>query len=693
MMMRWLAIILIFFIYISLIAPVVIAQEDDDGNGQEETVLNPVSILNRTTPDKRNQKVSQPANVNLSNGSFSYRIPLEIVPGTRSMQPQLALVYNSDSPRGNAGKGWNLSLPKIVRSTKYGADQAQNWTPEDAVYIYDGVELVTDGHREIDEFGCQAIRYYRKIDRYERITFCVQTTVPYWLVTKKNGTRMSFGRRLGLNDNSQLRGQSPLPGRSPINAYEYYLDEVVNTHGLSWRAFYSQLGDHNNDGEIDSHDLVENSAPRLEKIQYTYYKRKILGEARIVDIIWELRPDGISSTSQSRVTSEGESLKPGKEYVEYRYGFPINHEERIARIEMKLGDEVVRKYELSYDADPSTATEDFSPDSKRSILNKVQLIGADGTKMPPLSFKYKFNTSYFYNKDRALGFTSVPARREFPHLDTRKHAPIDDKRVAVSPMFQHWNAHDGITNQRMADINGDGYLDVIRSPLNLREGKKKSRKLQSGKVEVFFGKGNGEFERELVVWGTQSTRGLRYLERPKKNRFYTHNLRHDMLDMNADGLPDFFDGVNFYRNTGESGEDKGFEQIIWGGRVAPYREELSYIETPRSYGRYRKISQGLSALIDGNGDGCPDKFEVSDGKWYFFRNKACDLKSPSFAFALPILWKFGVDLPRPQYLSRINDHQSSFEIPNPPHGGKVVTYSHLFSKPEEISGYQWGWPS
>ncbi|MDR1758425.1 MAG: hypothetical protein LBR51_05665, partial [Bacteroidales bacterium] len=42
-------------------------------------------------------------------GEVTYTIPVEVVPGTRGMQPSLSLVYNSLSGMGNMGMKWNLS--------------------------------------------------------------------------------------------------------------------------------------------------------------------------------------------------------------------------------------------------------------------------------------------------------------------------------------------------------------------------------------------------------------------------------------------------------------------------------------------------------------------------------------------------------------------------------------------------------
>lgn len=50
-----------------------------------------------------------------SSGAFTRKIPIEILPGAGGAQPDISLVYNSDSSYGIAGAGWTISgLPSIT---------------------------------------------------------------------------------------------------------------------------------------------------------------------------------------------------------------------------------------------------------------------------------------------------------------------------------------------------------------------------------------------------------------------------------------------------------------------------------------------------------------------------------------------------------------------------------------------------
>src|SRR4051812_3794783 len=46
-------------------------------------------------------------------GSFQESVPI-LIPAFHSITPELGLSYNSTSPNGHFGLGWNLSQPSII---------------------------------------------------------------------------------------------------------------------------------------------------------------------------------------------------------------------------------------------------------------------------------------------------------------------------------------------------------------------------------------------------------------------------------------------------------------------------------------------------------------------------------------------------------------------------------------------------
>jgi hypothetical protein len=68
-------------------------------------------------------------------GAATYTIPIEVVPGTQGMQPNLSIVYNSFGGMGLLGMKWNLAgLSAITRCTQ--------------IFYYDGhISTMQDGDR------------------------------------------------------------------------------------------------------------------------------------------------------------------------------------------------------------------------------------------------------------------------------------------------------------------------------------------------------------------------------------------------------------------------------------------------------------------------------------------------------------------------------------------------------------------
>src|SRR2546425_2970399 len=212
----------------------------------------------------------------LFTGAATFRIPLAIPPGIAGVEPHLSLEYDSQRGLGNAGWGWVVELPKIARSTRYGHDRLQAQTPKEAVFVYEGVELVRGNAETLRpswlSSECPTLtRYWKEVDTFEKILYCEEKD--FFVVITKDGTRSTFGRQSASN--SKLRH----PYTSQVMGY--YLDEVVNTHGLYWRAIYSTYSGPNSLGE----------APRLLEIQYTLYNGGTPGELRRVVLNWQSRPD------------------------------------------------------------------------------------------------------------------------------------------------------------------------------------------------------------------------------------------------------------------------------------------------------------------------------------------------------------------------------------------------------------------
>ena len=77
--------------------------------------------------------------VNASNGTASYSIPLPVSPGRNGFTPALSLSYNSGSGNGPFGLGWDIGLPAIQRKTDKKLPRYRD-EPDEDIFMFSGVE-------------------------------------------------------------------------------------------------------------------------------------------------------------------------------------------------------------------------------------------------------------------------------------------------------------------------------------------------------------------------------------------------------------------------------------------------------------------------------------------------------------------------------------------------------------------------
>lgn len=132
-------------------------------------------------------------------GTANVSYPLELPPGRRGMQPQLAITYSSAGGNSWLGKGWNLGLSSIEFDTRYGVpDYDGQYLQADGrssrggrlVPLLDGAQLVL-----VDDSGADHI-YQRRVEgSFQRIVLrAAGTEGAYWEVTNQDGTKFIYGQ-------------------------------------------------------------------------------------------------------------------------------------------------------------------------------------------------------------------------------------------------------------------------------------------------------------------------------------------------------------------------------------------------------------------------------------------------------------------------------------------------------------------
>jgi len=263
-----------------------------------------------------------PAKVDVSAiGAATYTIPIEVVPGTNGLQPNLAIVYNSMSGMGVLGQKWSLqgisSITRVPQS-KY----------------FDG-NITAIGFDTTDRFALNGSRMLLSSGNsyHDNPTYCLETED--FSRIKKQGysyDNLSFKRILpdGKEDyyGAFLENDSRLFVDANVKAIAWMIDKTIDAYGNSMDYYYQQ-----SDGEI-----------WIERIVYT----------RLAD----------NTPAYASVEFEyEEAVLPNDGYVQ---GYHVRQSRRLKSIVIKYQEIQVRKYQFSYDAS-----------MQYERLTEIALYGAD----------------------------------------------------------------------------------------------------------------------------------------------------------------------------------------------------------------------------------------------------------------------------------------------------------------------------
>jgi len=147
-------------------------------------------------------------------GAATYTIPIEVVPGTMGMQPNLSIVYNSMGGMGLLGMKWNLAgLSAITRCGQMSYYDNGNIT---AIQFNDNDRFALDGDRlirlNIGAYGVVGGEYATEVENFTRVVSYRGTTghPEYFEAYTDDGSIIQYGngnnsrQNLGSGSNSTL---------------------------------------------------------------------------------------------------------------------------------------------------------------------------------------------------------------------------------------------------------------------------------------------------------------------------------------------------------------------------------------------------------------------------------------------------------------------------------------------------------
>ena len=269
------------------------------------------------------------------NGSFSYSIPIKVIPGRVGMEPKLSISYNNNIPNGFLGVGWQLGgVSSIirVRSAKAVGDKIDPLDfDEHDRFNLDGEPLIAvDGNYHDDQ-----TEYFTEQRNFSKIVGIGSNRLltKNFIVKTKSGLTMNYG---------DLNGSSY--GISEDSVVIYSVNKIKDTNDNNIQFFYDNDNQH-----------------LISKISYTHHKA---GSA-----FAEVRFNWMDRTDKEKT---------------FVYGQESIYSKLLESIEVIYtggnSEEMFRKYVFKYSQD------------KISLLSKLESItefGRDKAKKIPSFFEWE----------------------------------------------------------------------------------------------------------------------------------------------------------------------------------------------------------------------------------------------------------------------------------------------------------------
>ena len=304
-------------------------------------------------------------------GAATYTVPIEVPPGIQGMQPNISLVYNSQSGNGIAGMCWNIGgLSMISRVPKdYYFDNERSGILWDTI-----CPLALDGQRLIkgQRWNNDSIEYQTEsgIDRI--VGYNIKSMGPlFFKIYTKDGKIMEYGNTAMINS------------YFPVRLNNTGIETATTVNHLGWAL--TRIIDANN----NFIDFTYTSDVTYVSGYYNYTNVRILSVSY-----------GNHTGSTKETVGKVDFLYDQRThlYSTYLDGLEMSNKYILKKIQIKgTNDFLLDTYNLNYTTQDQT---DF--------LEQVKKVNASGESIHPLKFDWSPMSNYNYNYNPIVYYRNLP---------------------------------------------------------------------------------------------------------------------------------------------------------------------------------------------------------------------------------------------------------------------------------------------
>ncbi len=355
----------------------------------------------------------------LFTGTMSYSIPIEVVPGRKGIQPNLALTYRSNNGNGWVGVGWDLEIGAIERSASNGVDySADKYILRMAGSAIDLISISTNSYRAKIEGAFLNVNKIANADGSPN----------YWVVYDKSGVKYTFGKT-AYDSSAPPKQYDPA---NPSRVFKWCLDRKEDANGNFMTFSYI----------ADQGQIYPN------QIDYTGNSNTSAATTNYVKFYTEDRTDAPTM---------------------YSTNFSVITAKRLKTIDVWGDGYRVRAYRLTYATSPSTSRSrlgSFQQFDKDAAVNTNGDVTGSALPATILSWQDTASLGLFSDTNN-----STPAWINDPNTqvivgdfngDGKMDFALKNKSYTTTPVF--FSNGDGTWNVKNISYNDPAYGQLINNP-------------------------------------------------------------------------------------------------------------------------------------------------------------------------------------------------------------------------------------